>query len=330
VKKIGIIGAGAWGTALAQCLANAGHGVTIWALEPEVVTSINEQRENTSYFPGISLNEKIQATGDMLHAAKNDIVLLVTPAQFLRHTLKELKGHVDANTPLVICSKGIELGTGDLLSEIAAEEMPDADFAILTGPTFASEVAKGLPCAVTIAAQNKNIAQQICDGLANNRLRPYSTDDVIGAQIGSAVKNVMAIACGIIYGKGLGENARAALITRGLAEIARLAAAMGGKRETLMGLCGIGDLILTCSSMESRNFSFGAALGKGQKMEEILGERKAVTEGVHTAKALMVMAKKYKVDMPIAETVYKCLFENLSVDEAIESMLSRPVRPENQ
>lgn len=330
MKKIGIIGAGAWGTALAQCLANAGHEIVIWALEPEVIFFINEQHENTLYLPGIPLNADIQATSDLSHTTECDMMLLVTPAQYLRQTLETLKDDIAEGMPLVICSKGIELETGHLLSEVAAEEVHQATIAVLTGPTFASEVAKGLPCAVTIAAEDKNAAQEICDVLVNRRLRPYITDDLTGAQIGSAVKNVIAIACGIIHGRELGENARAALITRGLAEIARLASAMGGQRETLMGLCGIGDLMLTCSSMESRNFSLGAALGKGQTLEEILGERKSVTEGVHTAKALRVMAGKYEIDMPISETVYQCLFEELSVKNAIETMLARPVRQENQ
>lgn len=329
MQKIGIIGAGAWGTALAQCLANADREVLLWAREPSVVEAINTKNENTNYMPGLALNPNIQATESLSATTECDTILLVTPAQFVRHTLEALKGDIVKGKPLVICSKGIEIETGQLMSQVAQQEVPNATIAILTGPTFASEVADGKPCAVTIAATDKDVAQEIREGVGNKVLRPYITDDLLGAQIGGAVKNVIAIACGVIMGRELGENARAALLTRGLAEMGRLATAMGAKKSTLMGMCGVGDIMLTCSSMQSRNYSLGYELGQGKSLQEIMSDRKgkAVTEGVHTAKALKVMARHHAVDMPIAEIVHRCLGEGLSVDDAIDIMLERPLKP---
>ncbi len=332
MQKIGVIGAGAWGTALAQCMANAGGKVLLWAREPEVVESVNGRHENALFLPGVPLNPAIEAADSISKTAGCDMLLVVTPAQHVRGTLHSLKGAVAEGKPVVICAKGIELETGLLMSQVAQEEVPDATIAVLTGPTFAAEIARGLPSAVTIAAHDKDIAQEIREGLASKHLRPYITDDVIGTQIGGAVKNVIAIACGIVMGKKLGESARAALLTRGLAEMARLASAMGAKKETLMGMCGVGDLMLTCSSMQSRNYSLGVALGQGRSLEDIMSERqgKSVTEGVHTAAALTVMAKKHAVEMPIAEIVHKCVGEGIPVDECIGEMLDRPLTSEIQ
>lgn len=328
MHKIGIIGAGAWGTALAQSLAESGREVLMWAREPEVVEAINEQHENTVFLSGIPLNKNIRATGSMSNIADCDMLLIVTPAQYMRHSLSALKGEIAEGKPVVICSKGIEIETGYLMSQVAEEEVPNATIAILTGPTFASEIARGLPSAVTIAAHDKDVAQEIREGLASKTLRPYITDDVLGAQIGGAVKNVVAIACGVLYGRELGESAKAALLTRGLAEMGRLASAMGARKETLMGMCGVGDLMLTASSMQSRNFSLGVALGEGKTIDEIMGERKAVTEGVYTAKALVKMARRQAVDMPICEAVNACVNEAVPIEEAIEMLLDRPLRPE--
>ncbi len=328
MNKIGIIGGGAWGTALAQAQAATGKDVVLWAREDEVVTSINAAHENKMFLPGIVLDGKIRATGDMLEAAKTDAILIVSPAQHLRSTLESLKGHVAESTPLVICSKGVEINSGLLLSQVAKEVMPKAKIAILTGPTFAAEIARGLPSAVTLAMENKEESEKLAEHLNSRALRMYASDDIIGAQVGGAVKNVIAIACGVIEGKKLGDSARAALVTRGLAEIARLAAALGAKKETLMGMCGVGDMILTCSSMQSRNFSLGVALGQGRKLEDILAERNSVTEGVHTAKALATMAKNNAVEMPISIAMNKCLTEGANVDDIIEQMLDRPVRAE--
>lgn len=332
MENIGIIGAGAWGTALAQCLAGGGKRVMLWAREPEVVQAVNERHENVPFMPGVALDPAIEATDSLSRTVGCDTLLIVTPAQHVRGTLQSLKGEIAEGKPVVICAKGIELETGLLMSQVALEEAPNATVAILTGPTFAAEIVRGKPCAVTIAAKDKDVAQEIRDGLASRHLRPYITDDVIGAQIGGAVKNVIAIACGIVAGRGLGESARAALMTRGLAEMGRLASAMGAKKETLMGMCGVGDLLLTCSSMTSRNYSLGVAIGEGRAVAEIMAERqgKAVTEGVATAAALQTMARRQAVDMPIAEIVHRCVGEGMPVEQCIEEMLDRPLRPEAQ
>lgn len=327
MKTIGIIGGGAWGTALAQVLASGGKDVTLWAREEEVVSSINEKHENAVFLPGIPLEKNLKATGDLTAAAQNDILLLVTPTQHLRATLQGAAEKLRSK-PLVICCKGIELDTGLLPSQIAESAAPGARIAVLTGPTFAAESARGLPFAVTIAAGDIGFAQEMQEALATRMLRLYASTDLIGAQLGAALKNVIAIACGITQGKRLGENARAAVISRGLAEIARLAEAMGGRRETLMGLCGVGDLTLTCASMQSRNFSLGYAMGEGKSVDEILGPRKSVTEGVYTAKAALELAKKYYVELPIIEVVSECVNAGLSVDMAIERLLNRPSKEE--
>ncbi|MCB9987746.1 MAG: NAD(P)-dependent glycerol-3-phosphate dehydrogenase [Rhodospirillales bacterium] len=326
MQKIGVIGAGAWGTALAEVLANAGKDIILWAREPEVVAAINERHENEIFLPGVKLNSNIQATTSLSHTAECDFLLLVTPAQHIRATLQSLKGEIAAGKPVVICAKGIELGTGLLMSQVAEDEAPGATYAILSGPTFAADIARGLPSAVTVSATDKDVLQEIRDGLACRTLRPYITEDMIGAQIGGAVKNVIAIACGIVIGHGLGESARAALMTRGLAEMSRLATAMGAKKETLMGMCGIGDLVLTCSSTQSRNYSLGVEIGKGGSAKEILSGRKSVTEGFYTAEALVKMARTHAVDMPICEAVYKCACEDMPVAEAVNLLLDRPLK----
>lgn len=327
MKTIGIIGAGAWGTALAQAQATAGRKVTLWAREPEIVDAINGRRENTLFLPGIKIDKGVTATGSLTEAAANDIILVVTPAQHVRTTLQSLKGDGDGKI-FVICAKGIEIDTGSLMSHVAKDVLPTASTAIMTGPTFAAEIARGLPGGLTIACEDKEIGLGLVDSLSSRTFRTYLTDDVLGAQIGGAVKNVIAIAAGVIYGRGMGDSARAALVTRGLAEMARLASAMGAKRETLMGMCGMGDLILTCSSMQSRNFSLGVEMGKGKSIDEILGARKSVTEGVTTAKALTVMAKNHAVDMPISAAVNACLSEGAGIEETIERMLDRPMKME--
>ncbi|MCB1532929.1 MAG: NAD(P)-dependent glycerol-3-phosphate dehydrogenase [Alphaproteobacteria bacterium] len=328
MKTIGVIGGGAWGTALAQVLTAGGRDVLLQAREAEVVESINTKHENTVFLPGITLHKNLKATELLSEVAQRDILLMVTPSQFLRATLDEMKNDIREDQPVVICSKGIELTTGLLLSQVAEQTVPQATIAILTGPTFASEVARGLPTAVTIAAKTKEIARSLQAELGVKNFRPYVTSDIIGTQLGGAIKNVIAIACGIVHGKKLGDSARAALLTRGVAEIARLGVSMGADKETLLGMCGIGDLMLTCSSMQSRNFSLGNALGEGKTLDEILGPRKAVTEGVFTAESTLALAKNYAVDMPITEAVNKCLNEGVSIDDAIEEMLNRPFRYE--
>lgn len=325
-QKIGVLGGGAWGTALAQAFASAERDVLLWAREAEVVDSINTAHENEMFLKGIKLSPALKATNDIKALTTRDILLLVTPAQHLRATLKTIKPDLKPHSILVICAKGIELESGKLLSEACEEITPDNPYAILTGPTFASEIARGLPCAVTIATKNKDAAKILQTALGTKKFRPYFTDDIIGTQLGGALKNVIAIASGVVHGKGLGESARAAIMTRGVAELAELAAAMGARRETLLDMCGIGDLMLTASSMQSRNFSLGAALGEGQSMDEILSQRNAVTEGVHTAESALALAKKYNVTMPITETVNRCLKGELSIDQAIIDLMARPVK----
>ena len=327
--RIGIIGAGAWGTALAQTMASAGRDVTLWAREPEVVEAIDTERENKQFLPGVTLHDNVRTTGSLTRATESDIVLLVTPAQHVRKTLQALKADLTDGKPLVICAKGIEVETGYLMSHVAEEEIPITNIAVMAGPTFASELAQGLPTAVTIAASDSDTGEMLVNNLGTRNLRAYYSDDMTSAQIGSAVKNVIAIACGVIYGLQLGESARAALVTRGLAEMGRLAAAMGARRTTLMGMCGIGDLMLTCTSTQSRNYTLGTDLAAGKSIDEILAARGgSVTEGIHTSEALMTMARNHAVDMPISKAVYECLHEGKDVHQAIDQMLERPLKPE--
>ncbi len=330
MKKIAVIGAGAWGTALAQSIANAGRDVLMWAREEDVINSINSDHENALYLKGVSLNETIKATGNKNDLDDCDLFLIATPAQHVRATLEQMKERL-ADKPFVICSKGIEIETGNLMSEVVAEIIPDAKVGYLSGPTFAGEIGSGLPCAVTLAMESKHkeLGTEIVATMGSRTLRTYLADDIIGAQIGGAIKNVIAIAAGVIHGRGMGESARCALVTRGLAEMGRLAKAMGAQKSTLMGMCGMGDLMLTCSSMQSRNFSLGVQLGEGKTLEEILGDRIAVTEGVHTAKALRVMARNNAVDMPISRAVYDFLHEDFTIEDIIEKVLDRPLRRES-
>lgn len=331
MQKIGIIGAGAWGTALAQSLAHSGNEVVIWAREPEVVESINAEHKNHIFMPDVELHQNIKAADSLSQTADCGTILVVTPAQHVRSTLISLKGDISQGKAVVICSKGIEISTGRLMSRVAEEEVPDATIAIMTGPTFAAEIARGKPCAVTIAVEDKDVGQEISSSLASKTLRPYTTEDLVGAQIGGAVKNVIAIACGIIVGLDRGESARSALMTRGLAEMARLASAMGANKETLMGMCGVGDLVLTCSSMQSRNFSLGVSLGQGNTLADIMSDRKgkAVTEGVHTAEALMTMASRHAVDMPVSEAVYNYLSNGEDIGNLINTLMERPLKVES-
>lgn len=328
MEKIGVIGAGAWGTALAQSMANAGRDVTMWAREAEVVESINKDHENSLYLKEVRLNEMVKATHNHEDLKECDVFLISTPAQHVRTTLEDMKFQLTGK-PFVICAKGIEIESGNLMSEVVDEVIPDAKAGYLSGPTFASEIARGLPCAVTLAMEQKDLGEEIVKCMGSRTLRTYLADDPIGAQIGGAVKNVIAIAAGVIQGRQMGESARCALVTRGLAEMGRLAKAMGAQKATLMGMCGVGDLMLTCSSMQSRNFSLGYELGQGKTLEEVLGERIAVTEGVHTAKALRVMASNNAVDMPISRAVNDFLNEGVAIDDIIENVLDRPLRRES-
>ncbi len=328
MQTVGIIGAGAWGTALAQVIRAAGRDVTLWAREAELVSHMQKNHENNQFLPGIKIDNAIKVSDSISEVTNSDILLIVVPAQHLRATLQSMKSSLRKDQPVLICSKGIEMESGLLMSQVAEQEIPNSPIGVLTGPTFAAEIAKGLPSAMTLAYKNADQGKEIIDALSSRNLRLYLTKDIIGAQLGGAIKNVVAIACGAVHGLGLGENARAALMTRGIAEIARLASAMGAKKETLMGMCGFGDLVLTCSSMQSRNFSLGSHLGSGRSLEDIMSERNAVTEGVHTSKALMVMAKNHAIEMPIAQAVYECLNEGAPIRDVVNKMLERPLRPQ--
>jgi glycerol-3-phosphate dehydrogenase (NAD(P)+) len=329
IQRIGIVGAGAWGTALAQAAIGAGREVVLWAREPALVETINRDHENTDYLPGVPLDPKLRATGDLAEAAAADSVLLVTPAQHLREVSGTLAPHLAENVSIVVCAKGIEQRTGALMTEVLAETLPGRPRAVLSGPTFAAEVARGLPTAVTLAAEDAVLGAALVIALGSSRFRPYLSDDPIGAEIGGgAVKNVIAIACGIVAGRRLGDNARAALITRGLAEVVRLGLVKGGRSETLMGLSGLGDLTLTCSALQSRNFSLGAALGEGRALDEILAERRSVAEGVFSAAAVTELAERSGIEMPIVAAVDAVLNHGAEIDATIEGLLARPFRAE--
>ena len=325
-----VVGGGAWGTALAS-VAVAGGEVVLWAREPEVVEAINAQRRNPAFLPDIDLPEHIRATAALEEAAMvADFVLLAAPAQHVRAVCRVLATKLKPDVPVVICAKGIEIGSGRLMSEVVAEELPQAPIAVLSGPTFAGEVARGLPTAVTVAAAGHALGEALQLRLARPTFRIYQSLDPVGAEIGGAVKNVLAIACGIVVGRKLGDNARAALITRGLAELMRLGYAKGGKVETMMGLSGLGDLVLTCSSPQSRNMSLGIQLGEGRTLAEIQAERRTVAEGVYTARAIAALSQQIGVEMPLAAAVEGVLHRGMAIDATIEALLARPYRAEWQ
>lgn len=323
---IGVIGAGAWGTALAQALAGDGTGVLIWAREPELVEEINGERTNSLFLPGARLCATIHATGELSDLAGLDALLLVAPAQHLARVLAGLPGYAG---DLVLCAKGIEASSGRLMTEVAAEAAPSAQLAVLSGPTFAHEVAAGLPTAVTLACSGGDAQwRRLSALLARPALRPYYSDDLIGAEVGGAVKNVLAIACGVVEGLALGQNARAALIARGYAEMERFGLARGARAETLSGLCGLGDLVLTCSSTSSRNFSLGKALGEGMSGEEALSGKNSVAEGAHTAPILADLARADGISLPIVDAVARLLAGETSAKAMVAELLARPLRAE--
>jgi glycerol-3-phosphate dehydrogenase (NAD(P)+) len=323
--KIGVIGGGAWGTALAQVAAQRGDPVMLWAREPEVVAAINTSHENPLFLAGVSLSPAVRATGALADLASCDALLVVVPAQHVRAVLAETPV---GDTPLVLCAKGIEAGTRLLVSEVAAAIQPAAPIAVLSGPTFAHEVAAGLPTAITLACADEAIGMALADRLAFPAFRPYFSTDVIGAEIGGAVKNVLAIACGVVEGAGLGQNARAALIARGFAEMTRFGLARGARAETLAGLSGLGDLVLTCSSTSSRNFSLGVGLGQGRAARDLLADRRTVAEGAFTAPVLREAARAAEIDMPVTDAVC-ALLDGADVREVVGALLSRPLAREH-
>jgi glycerol-3-phosphate dehydrogenase (NAD(P)+) len=327
LDRLGVIGGGAWGTAMAQVIAGDGSDVLLWAREPEVVEAINRDHENPLFLPGSPLSERIRATGNLADASSCDALIVVVPAQFLRSVLAEVP---HGQKPLVLCAKGIEAGSRLLMSEVAEAVAPGAPIAVLSGPTFAHEVAAGHPTAITLACVDEVVGLALAERLRRPGFRPYLSSDVVGAEIGGAVKNVLAIACGVVEGAGLGQNARAALISRGFAEMTRFGLARGARAETLAGLSGLGDLVLTCSSTSSRNFSLGKGLGQGTAPDELLRDRRTVAEGAATAPVLAEAARAAGIDMPIVDAVCALLDGSAKVDDVVKALLARPLKQEGK
>ena len=325
-KKITVIGTGAWGTALAAVKARNGHDIILYGRNKRTCDEIMLEHENQQYLPGIALPEGLQATNDMemaLHHA--DLVLVVTPAQTTREVAKAMAPFMRAGVPVLACAKGIDKMTGQLQSEVLLNAMPDNPVGVLSGPSFADDVARGLPTALVLAMHDIGQAQELSQILSNKHLRFYASSDLTGVQIGGALKNILAIATGICRGGGLGASAEAALITRGHAEISRLALALGARRETLMGLSCLGDLILTCSSTLSRNFSYGIAIGKGQSVEGM-----KLAEGVHTLEVAHDLAQKAGIDTPIIAVTREILAGGMSMQDAYLKLMQRPIRLEDE
>ncbi len=321
---IAVIGGGAWGTALALTCARGGRKVTLWEHDAANADNLRKKRESL-FLPGVRLDDGIAIAADLADAARKRVILLVVPAQAVRSAAEALSPLLAADTPVIVCAKGIERGAKKFMTEVIAESLPKATPAVLSGPSFAADVARGLPTAVTLAAHEAGLARELAQAIGSANFRPYHSSDVRGVEIGGAAKNVLAIAAGIVAGRGLGASAAAALTTRGFAELARFGRAYGAKAETMMGLSGLGDLLLTCSGPQSRNFSFGVALGRGQRPGNIRG---GLAEGVFTAPVLLEMAHDRGIEMPISTAVAALLEERMSVDEAIESLLTRPLKAE--
>ena len=329
-SSAGVIGAGAWGTALAQVCVRAGLSVRLWAREPEVAAAVNQTHENPLFLPGVNLAPQVAATTELADLAGLDLLLAVVPAQHLRATLRDLKPHARVGQPIVLCAKGVEQGSLMLMSQVLDDVIPEACPVVLSGPSFAGEVARGLPTAITLACPEEALGHALARTLATPAFRPYWSADIIGAEAGGAVKNVLAIACGVAEGRGLGRSAHAALITRGFAELTRLAVALGGRPETVAGLCGLGDLVLTCSSPQSRNMSLGLALGRGESLDDALAGKLSIAEGLESAPALVALAKRLDVEAPICEAVAAVLRGDLDLDVAIGGLLARPLRAERE
>ncbi len=324
---IGIAGAGAWGTALANAAAIAGNDVVLWMRSPEQAKVLADTRSNERCLPGVSLHERIRPTSELSDLASARAVLLVTPAQTTREMTAALSHVLPSETPLVLCAKGIERESRGFLCDVVEAVRPGSAIAVLSGPSFAHDVARGLPTAVTLACRDATLAEELANALSGPTLRVYHRGDVRGVEIGGAAKNVLAIACGAVVGKGLGESAKAALIARGFAELLRFARAYGGEAETLMGLSGLGDLVLTCSSAQSRNFAFGQRLGQGMSVEEAAGGK--LVEGAATASALVALARAKTIDMPIAEAVDQILSGAWTLDQAVDALMNRPIKSEH-
>ena len=323
IERLAVIGAGAWGTALAQVAAGTGRDTLLWALEPEVAESVNSANENKLYLPGVPLSPAIRGTNDLADLEGCDAWLVVTPAQHMRSVLELAPS---CGKPLVLCSKGIENRSGMLLHHVAAQVCPDSAITVISGPTFAHEVAAALPTAVTLACSDWDLGEALRERIGLPTFRIYLTDDVTGAEIGGAVKNVLAIACGVVEGSNLGQNARAALIARGFAEMARFGLAHGARLETLTGMAGLGDLVLTCTSTSSRNFSLGKAIAEGRSAKLLMSDRRTVAEGAFTAPVLRRIADERGIDMPIVTAVDDLLAERRGLAEVLEALRTRPPR----
>jgi len=327
--QVGVIGGGAWGTALAILANRAGSSVTLCTRNSNVIQSIRDYRSNEVYLPSIFIDPNIAVTDKVIDVCKSDALIIAVPSHILRSACIAISDTLAASVPIIIASKGIERGSLMLMSEVVFDLLPKNPIGIISGPTFADEAARGIPTAATFASTDPALLDLLTYAVGGRLFRPYLTDDVVGAQIGGAIKNVIAIACGIAIGKGLGENTRAALVTRGFTETARIAQAKGGRYETLMGLSGLGDLILTCGSTKSRNLSFGIAIGEGGSKDEILGNRgRTATEGVTTADSIHRLARKLDIETPICDAVYRILYENADLDRVIAGLMERPFTSE--
>lgn len=327
--RVAVIGAGAWGTALANLLAQKEHDVCLWAYERDAVEEINRDHENRRFLSGVVLTERLRATNDAREALTGaELVVYATPAQHLRQIAAAGAGHVASDATLVVASKGIERGSLALMSDVIEHEVPQRDVVALSGPSFAAEVAAGLPTAIVAASRHKGAAQRVQSALSGARFRVYTHDDLVGVELGGSVKNVMAVATGIHDGVGLGYNSRAALITRGLAEMTRLGVALGANPATFAGLTGLGDLVLTCTGALSRNRSLGVEIGKGRTLQEVLGERHTVAEGVDTTVSTVALAARLNVEMPIVAMVHRILFDGQTPRAAVEELMARELRAE--
>jgi glycerol-3-phosphate dehydrogenase (NAD(P)+) len=324
---LGVVGAGAWGTALANAAAAAGCEIVLWTRDPDHARAMRESRENARFLPGVALADAVRPTSALTDLSPCDAALLVVPAQAVREVATALPLALPPAAPLVICAKGIERATGFFLSDVVAELRPGSPVAALSGPSFAHDVARGLPTAVTLAAPEEGLAAMLAARLSGKALRVYHSRDLRGVEIGGAAKNVLAIACGAAIGRGLGESAKAALTARGFAELMRFARAYGGRSETLMGLSGLGDVVLTCGSAQSRNFAFGERLGRGLSVEDAFGGK--LVEGAHTAEALVAMARARGVEMPIAEAVAALVAGRADLAQTMDALMSRPLKAED-
>ncbi len=329
MTRCAVVGGGAWGTALAQVLASRGHDVRLWAHEVDVVASVNDTRENVRFLPGSRLSERIEATNDIARALEGaPLVVYVAPSHVLRRVTAIGARAVASDALVVVATKGIERGTLAIMSRVVEEELPGREVVALSGPSFAAEVAAGQPTAVVAAARRLDAAQRVQHAFSSGAFRVYTHDDVIGVELGGALKNVIAVATGIAEGLGLGHNPRAALITRGLAEITRLGVALGASPQTFAGLAGMGDLVLTCTGALSRNRAVGIEVGKGRSLEEVLRDRETVAEGVTTTESAYALAEREGIEMPIVRAVHRTLFEGQPARAAITELMTRELRPE--